>query len=44
MQQQYDRTAEISPRSGGSKRVTPAIWSAVILAMIVVAIYFAMKA
>ena len=44
MNQQFDRAANDSPRSGSSKRVTPVVWAAVIVvALIVVAIWFAMK-
>ena len=44
MNQQFDHAANASPRSGSSKRVTPVVWAAVIVvALIVVAIWFAMK-
>ena len=31
------------PRSGGSKRVTPVVWAAIVLAMIAGAIWFGMR-
>jgi hypothetical protein len=44
MQQRYDQAENVSPRSGSSKRVAPVIWGAIILVIVAVAIYFAMKA
>ena len=43
MNQQFDHAANDSPRSGSSKRVTPVVWAVIIVALIVVAILFAMK-
>jgi hypothetical protein len=47
MSEEFDRefnhAANASPRSGSSKRVTPAIWAAIIVALVVLAIWFAMK-
>jgi hypothetical protein len=43
MNQQFDRAANDSPRSGSSKRVTPVVWAVIVVALIVVAIWFAMK-
>jgi hypothetical protein len=40
----FDRAANDSPRSGSSKRVTPAIWATIIVAVIVIAIWFAIRA
>ncbi|MEA2865530.1 MAG: hypothetical protein QOE39_245 [Bradyrhizobium sp.] len=39
----FTRAENDSPRSGSSKRVTPAVWAAIVVAMVVVAIWFAMK-
>lgn len=39
----FNRAENDSPRSGSSKRVTPAVWAAIVVAMVVVAIWFAMK-
>jgi hypothetical protein len=43
MNQQFDHAANDSPRSGSSKRVTPVVWAVIVVALIVVAIWFAMK-
>ena len=43
MNQQFDHVANDSPRSGSSKRVTPVVWAVIVVALIVVAIWFAMK-
>jgi hypothetical protein len=43
MSQQFDHAANDSPRSGSSKRVTPVVWAVIVVALIVVAIWFAMK-
>jgi hypothetical protein len=40
---EFDHAANASPRSGSSKRVTPAIWAAIIVALVVLAAWFAMK-
>jgi len=44
MNQEFNRPANDSPRSGSSKLVTPAIWAVIVVAIIAVAIWFAMKA
>jgi hypothetical protein len=43
MNQQFDHAANDSPRSGSSKRVTPVVWAVIVAALIVVAIWFAIK-
>jgi hypothetical protein len=43
MDQDFDRAANDSPRSGGSKRVTPIVWSIIVAAVIVIVIWFAIK-
>jgi hypothetical protein len=43
MNRQFDHAANDSPRSGSSKRVTPVVWAVIVVALIVVAIWFAMK-
>jgi hypothetical protein len=43
MDQDFDRAANDSPRSGGSKRVTPIVWSIIVVVVIVIAIWFAIK-
>ena len=42
MNRQFDHAANDSPRSGSSKRVT-LVWAVIVVALIVVAIWFAMK-
>jgi hypothetical protein len=44
MNQEFDHAANDSPRSGSSKLVTPVIWCAIVVAIIAVAIWFAIKA
>jgi hypothetical protein len=39
--QEFNRAANDSPRSGSSKRVTPMIWGAIVLTFVVVAIWLA---
>ncbi|MGC2809546.1 MAG: hypothetical protein WA303_04140 [Bradyrhizobium sp.] len=39
----FDQAANDSPRSGSSKRVTPAVWAAIIVAVIVIAIWFGIR-
>jgi hypothetical protein len=41
---EFDHAANDSPRSGSSKRMTPAIWAGIVLAIVVIAIWFAIKA
>jgi hypothetical protein len=38
---QFDHAANDSPRSGSSKRVTPVIWTIVVIALVALAIWFA---
>ena len=40
----FDQAANDSPRSGSSKRLTPAVWATIIVAVIVIAIWFAIRA
>jgi hypothetical protein len=39
----FNRAANDSPRSGSSKRVTPVVWGTIIVALVVIAIWFALK-
>jgi hypothetical protein len=43
MVNQFNRADNDSPRSGSSKRVTPLVWGAIVVAIIVVALWFAMR-
>jgi hypothetical protein len=44
MQNEFNHAANDSPRSGSSKRATPVMWSVVVAAMVVIIIWFALKA
>jgi hypothetical protein len=41
MKQPFNHAANDSPRSGGSKRVTPVVWGVIIVALVAFAIWFA---
>jgi hypothetical protein len=43
MQQQFNHAPNDSPRSGSSNRVTPMVWSAIVVAIIVVSAYLATR-
>jgi hypothetical protein len=43
MDQKFNHAANDSPRSGSSKQVTPVVWGTIILAIVVMAIWFAMR-
>jgi len=43
MSQEFDRAANDSPRSGSSKQVTPVIWGAIVLMVVVLVIWLVMK-
>jgi hypothetical protein len=44
MDSEFNHPANDSPRSGSSKKVTPVVWGAIVVAIIVAAIWFAMRA
>lgn len=44
MKTEFNHAANDSPRSGGSKRVTPAVWGAILVALVVVAIWYTLHA
>jgi hypothetical protein len=44
MKTEFNHPANDSPRSGSSKRVTPAVWAAILVALAIVATWFAMRA
>jgi hypothetical protein len=44
MDSEFNHAPNDSPRSGSSKRVTPVVWSAIVVAIVVAIIWFAMKA
>jgi hypothetical protein len=43
MDQEFNRAANDSPRSGSSKQVTPMIWGAIVVAIVAMAIWIAMR-
>jgi hypothetical protein len=43
MKREFNHAANDSPRSGSSKRATPMVWAAVVVVIVVLAIWFAMK-
>jgi hypothetical protein len=44
MKSEFNHAANDSPRSGGSKKVTPAVWAVVVVAIVIAAIWFATRA
>jgi hypothetical protein len=44
MESEFNHAPNDSPRSGSSKRVTPVVWSAIVVAIIVAIIWFAIRA
>jgi hypothetical protein len=40
---EFDHAANDSPRSGSSKRVTPAVWATIAIALVVIAVWFALR-
>jgi hypothetical protein len=42
MNQEFNQAANDSPRSGSSKRVTPAVWAAIVVVIVATTIWFAM--
>jgi hypothetical protein len=43
MKSEFNHAANDSPRSGGSKKVTPAVWAVVVIAIVIAAIWFATR-
>jgi hypothetical protein len=44
MKTEFNHAANDSPRSGGTKRTTPVVWGAIVIALVAVAIWLAMHA
>ena len=44
MDQEFNRAPNDSPRSGGSKKVTPLMWAVIVMAFVAIAVWFAMRA
>jgi hypothetical protein len=42
MKQEFNHAANDSPRSGSSKQVAPIVWGAIVVALVAIAIWFAM--
>lgn len=42
MDREFNHAANTSPRSGSSKRVTPVVWCAIVVAMVVITVWFKM--
>jgi hypothetical protein len=40
---EFNHAANDSPRSGGSKQVSPVVWCAIVVAIVALATYFAMR-
>jgi hypothetical protein len=43
MKQEFNHAANDSPRSGSTKQVTPVMWAIIVVAMVAIAIWFAIK-
>jgi hypothetical protein len=43
MDQEFNHAANDSPRSGSSKQMTPVVWGVIVMAIVLMAIWFAMN-
>ena len=43
MNRDFNHAANDSPRSGSSKQATPVVWGAIVVALVAIAIWFAME-
>jgi hypothetical protein len=43
MDSEFNHAANDSPRSGSSKRMTPMVWGAILIAIVVVVIWFSTR-
>ena len=43
MNREFDHAANDSPRSGGSKQVAPLVWAAIVVVIVAIIIWFAIK-
>jgi hypothetical protein len=43
MKTRFNHAANDSPRSGSSKRVTPMVWAVILVAIVALAIWFAIR-
>jgi hypothetical protein len=44
MEDRYNHAANNSPRSGSSKKVTPVVWGTIVFIIVLLAIWFTIKA
>jgi hypothetical protein len=44
MDDRYNHAPNDSPRSGSSKKVTPVVWGGIVFVMVLLAIWFTIKA
>jgi hypothetical protein len=44
MDERYNHAPNDSPRSGSSKKVTPLVWGAIVVAIVALAVWFMLKA
>jgi hypothetical protein len=44
MKTDFNHAANDSPRSGSSKKVTPAVWGVIVVALVIAAIWFTTRA
>jgi len=43
MESDFNHAANDSPRSGSSKRVTPVVWGAILVAIVAIVLWFATR-
>jgi hypothetical protein len=43
MKTEFNHAANDSPRSGSSKQITPLVWGAIVVAIVVIAAWFALR-
>jgi hypothetical protein len=43
MDSKFNHAVNDSPRSGGSKHITPVVWSVIVMATVALAIWFVIK-
>ena len=44
MENRYNHAPNDSPRSGSTKKVTPVVWGAIVVIIVLLAVWFTMKA
>jgi hypothetical protein len=43
MKNEFNHAANDSPRSGSSKQITPLVWGAIVVAIVVITTWFALR-